>query len=54
MKEDLLENVLKALLASGVAQSELVRATQMVLSDSVSNQLHAVVLSLMDEENKEV
>lgn len=50
-KSELLENVLNALLASGVLQSELARAVHMVLSDSVSAQMHEVVLTLLDEED---
>lgn len=50
-KSELLENVLNALLASGVLQSELARAVHMVLSDSVSEKMHEVVDALMDEEN---
>ena len=52
-KGELLENVLRALLASGVLQSELAGALQAVCNDSVSDLLHNVVIVLMVDENDE-
>lgn len=55
-KSELLENVMRAMLASGVLESELLRAVHVVLtrpSFAVSAKLNEVVVSLMDAENEE-